>query len=208
MKLWRSAENQTDLISEEMEAMEAMETDRVTENAERARLPLSAYLSYLLVATLLFTGVSFSKFASTASGSDSATVARVVINGTETTTANTITLDKPNGSTTASYSFSVSNAKNGTVSEVSLSYKIIVNLPDALPTGVTVNLVKSGSTAEHTATISNSNKTYTFSNSSFTFPAGSAATHSYTLNFVGGGSLVESKILNGITVSVTAEQIN
>lgn len=42
---------------------------------KKVRLPLSAYLMYLLVATLLFTGVSFSKFATTSSGEDDARVA-------------------------------------------------------------------------------------------------------------------------------------
>lgn len=45
------------------------------EKKNKMRLPLSAYLTYLLVATLLFTGVSFSKFATTSSGEDSARVA-------------------------------------------------------------------------------------------------------------------------------------
>lgn len=45
------------------------------EKKNKMHLPLSAYLTYLLVATLLFTGVSFSKFATTSSGEDSARVA-------------------------------------------------------------------------------------------------------------------------------------
>ncbi len=41
----------------------------------KLRLPLSAYLSYLLLASFLLTGVSFAAYISTASGGDSATVA-------------------------------------------------------------------------------------------------------------------------------------
>lgn len=41
----------------------------------RRKLPLATYLVYLLIATFLFTGVSFSKYATTASGSDEARVA-------------------------------------------------------------------------------------------------------------------------------------
>lgn len=49
------------------------------EKKNKMRLPLSAYLTYLLVATLLFTGVSFSKFATTSSGEDSARIAVMAI---------------------------------------------------------------------------------------------------------------------------------
>lgn len=41
----------------------------------RRKLPVATYLVYLLIATFLFTGVSFSKYATTASGSDEARVA-------------------------------------------------------------------------------------------------------------------------------------
>lgn len=52
------------------------------EKKNQMRLPLSAYLIYLLVATLLFTGVSFSKFATTTSGEDSARVAVMAMDTT------------------------------------------------------------------------------------------------------------------------------
>ena len=45
------------------------------EKKNKMRLPLSAYLTYMLVATLLFTGVSFSKFATTTVSEDNARVA-------------------------------------------------------------------------------------------------------------------------------------
>ena len=43
--------------------------------SRRRKLPVATYLVYLLIATFLFTGVSFSKYATTASGSDEARVA-------------------------------------------------------------------------------------------------------------------------------------
>ena len=49
------------------------------EKKNKMRLPISAYLTYLLVATLLFTGVNFSKFATTSSGEDSARVAKFAV---------------------------------------------------------------------------------------------------------------------------------
>ncbi len=44
-------------------------------NKKRARLPLSAYLLYLLVATFIFTGVSFSKYATSTTSGDKTRIA-------------------------------------------------------------------------------------------------------------------------------------
>lgn len=49
---------------------------------KKFRLPLSAYLSYLLVACLLAMGVTFSGYVSSAGGSDSARVAKFEIEAT------------------------------------------------------------------------------------------------------------------------------
>lgn len=49
--------------------------DRKGKYCRRKKLPVATYLVYLLIATFLFTGVSFSKYATTASGSDEARVA-------------------------------------------------------------------------------------------------------------------------------------
>jgi len=176
------------------------------ERKQRKHLPLSAYFSYLLVATLLLTGVTFSKYYTEVSTEDSARVAAVAISGVETTQADTITIDKPNNQTTASYQFQITNTKDSKTSEVSLSYTVTVQLPKALPQGVSMKLVNGSS--EYTATPSNSGKTYTFSNQSFTFPAGTSTTHNYVLKFIGSDTLATSDTLTGISVSVSAEQIN
>ena len=120
------------------------------------------------------------------------------------TTADTITIDKPSGETTASYQFSVSNTDAEKTAEVSLSYVIKVVLPKALPAGVSVRLRRNGSAT--TAAVNGT--TYTFTGGSFTFPAGVNTTHTYTLNFTGGDNLTTSATLTGITVSVIAEQID
>lgn len=47
-----------------------------SENKKHTRLPIRAYLSYLLAATVVFTGVTFSKYVATSSAGDSARVAK------------------------------------------------------------------------------------------------------------------------------------
>ena len=63
-----------------------MKRTRAAESApaekKRTRLPLSAYLSYLLVATVLFTGVTFSGYITAVNGGDSARVAKFEITET------------------------------------------------------------------------------------------------------------------------------
>jgi len=180
---------------------------RENENGGRLRLPLSAWLSYLLIATLLFTGVSFSRFAATASVSDSVTVAGFGISGAEVTTADTITIDKPNNRLTADYQFQVKNVgSNGKVSDVALSYTIKLVLPKALPTGVTVSC-KMTSPSSSTCTVTRSGNTYTIT-APANLPAGTSTTHAYTLSFTGGTSLVTSDTISGITVSVSAVQVD
>lgn len=178
---------------------------RESENGGRLRLPLSAWLSYLLIATLLFTGVSFSRFAATASVSDSVTVAGFGISGAEVTTADTLSIEMP-GSPTTSYIFTVSNVANSKVSQVSMRYKILLTFPQALPDGVSVSLAPTSSPLDP-CSFSKSNNTYTFTAFS-DFAAGVSATHSYTLSFTGDSSLSEDSLLKGITVKIAAEQID
>ena len=180
---------------------------RKSEEPGRLRLPLSAWLSYMLVATLLFSGVSFSKFAATAAMNDSVTVAGFALSGNEVTTANTITLDKTSGQTTADYKFQVKNVNSSNkVSDVTMSYTIKVVLPKALPTGVTVSCNMT-SPYSRACTVTQSGTTYTFT-APVNLPAGTSTTHAYTLSFTGGTNLVTSDTLNGISVSVSAVQVD
>ena len=72
------------------------------------RLPLHVYLSYLLVATFLFTGISFSKYATTVSVQDDARVAAFSVS-VDGEAAAALVLDVSNEvQTSNSYSFSVS----------------------------------------------------------------------------------------------------
>lgn len=172
---------------------------------QKVRLPLRAYLSYLLIATLLLTGVSFSKFASTGGADDSARVALVMLDGGGSGETD---LSLGNGVASAEYSFYITNSNaSGQVSEVPLRYTVFVTMPDgqSLPTGVTVTL-----TYENTAynPVSSENGVYTFDGGA-DFAAGVSAQHDYTLTFtVDEAQISVDSTFTGISISVKAEQID
>jgi len=146
------------------------------ETAEKFRLPLSAYLCYLLVATLLFTGVSFSKFASAAGGSDTARVAKFSVDAAAYED-NTLTMNCKSiiNAGADSYIFTVTSD-----SEVTVSYDVMITLNKALPEGVDMTLVKGD---EHTpCTLTGSGRSFTAKNVC-TIAAGTKQTDTYKLHF-------------------------
>lgn len=146
----------------------------------KKRLPVSAYLAYLLIGTFVVSGVSFAKFAQTASESDTARAAAFVVSGSVSNSESTLDLDRENPAS-AEYTFTVTNANNGKVSEVALDYTIQVKLKEGaqLPTGVNMKLVDAtGSSYE----AHGNGNIYAF-DGGFTLPAGSQETDSYTLQF-------------------------
>lgn len=170
-----------------------------TAKKRKVRLPLSAYLSYLLIATLLFTGVSFSKYATTGSADDSAQVALVMLDAGKE--SDPVDMEIMNGVTQSACQFYVTNGD----SEVALEYTITISLPEALPTGVTMALLDAQGSE---CTLVNPENTYTYTYTS-TFAAGTEAKHAYALTFTGDENTVTGNYtIEGIQISVTAEQIN
>lgn len=145
------------------------------EKKSRRRLPLHVYLAYLLVCTFLLTGVSFSRYISSASGSDSARVAKgvVTVRYDDSTTVNLV---RPSGDglETEEFSFSVTNS----ISEVAIQYDVVVTLDKPLGKGVTVKL------DGNAGNVKNEGKEYEFSNMGM-FEAGVSTTKTHTLSFVG-----------------------
>lgn len=166
----------------------------------RKRLPVSAYLGYLLICTLVLTGVSFAKFATTAGGSDSARVAAFVVEATGKE-KDTLTIDCGAGSTTATYTLTVKNNNaSEKVSEVAISYDVVLALPEDLPNGLTVTL------DGNTGTVSE--KKITFANVG-TFAAGTSASKTHKLTVTANPNVVTNDItLDNISVNVIAEQID
>ncbi len=96
---------------------------------QKFHLPLSAWLSYLVAATLLFGSVSLAKYTASTTDGDGARVAKFEVAATvneDSIHTNKITLNLVEREETESYSFLVSNN-----SEVVVRYKIIVsNIPE------------------------------------------------------------------------------
>lgn len=119
------------------------------------KLPLTAVLSYLIVVTLVATGVSLSAYVSTASGGDEARVAKfnivVTDNGQTTLTKNFTAAIRP-GDTLGTF-----DVKNG--SEVAVQYSAkVINLTNNLPITATVTggqsgILQPGGTAEGAVTV-------------------------------------------------------
>lgn len=102
--------------------------------SRRKKLPVATYLVYLLIATFLFTGVSFSKYATTASGSDEARVAvfdfEFVLTGSGSQ-SEVVAVDTYPGFN-GTYTIQVTDK-----SEVAMKYKVTAeNLTDNTPIAV------------------------------------------------------------------------
>lgn len=85
----------------------------------KKRLPIHIYLIYMIVATLVFTGVTFSSYVSTSEGGDSVTVA-LFANSTEVI----LPVSECYPGCEFTIKVKVTNAENGKVCEVSQSYKM------------------------------------------------------------------------------------
>lgn len=92
------------------------------EKRKKMRLPLSAYLTYLLVATLLFTGVSFSKFAATTSENETAEVA-VMAMDTSYVIAEDLSIAPGE---TVEFTVTLTNKKDNRICEVKQNYSMSV----------------------------------------------------------------------------------
>ena len=102
--------------------MKADKSHGKCEKAEKRRLLLISYLTYLLIATLLFTGVSFSRFATTSSGEDSVRVAVMAMDSTAVIDG--ILLAAPGESQT--FKVTVTNKEGSQVCEVAQEYTMYV----------------------------------------------------------------------------------
>lgn len=119
-----------------------MKRTRAAESApaekKRTRLPLSAYLSYLLVATVLFTGVTFSGYITAVNGGDSARVAKFEITETMFKNVNGVkteeTMSAPISAALAPGESVTREIIVGNVSEVAIEYGVdLVRVTNNLP---------------------------------------------------------------------------
>lgn len=166
------------------------------EKKNKMRLPLSVYLTYLLAATLLFTGISFSKFAATASGESSARVAVMAMN-TEVEPANVLIAPGE----TAEITVILTNKEDDKVCEVAQVYSMSV---ETLTQNMNLSCVysKDDGTAE---TLAESDT------ATGTFDAGveQSVTYKVKITWNGGAQPASSAFeVDGLKISVKAEQID
>lgn len=164
----------------------------------RFRLPIQAYLAYLLIGASLLTGISFARYITADGGADNARVAAGTIKVTydENTTTIEMTRSENDNFVTDLFQFHVSNPN----SEVAIRYDVIVTLNEPLPNGVTMQM--DGMNASEA-----SQKTFTFKNAGV-FSAGATETQDHTLSFTGDYSIISQESTRTIALSVLAEQIN
>lgn len=178
-------------------------------NKQNVRGTLMAYLALLLVATLMFTGISYARYTASARGTASASVAAFAVTVTSPTTTNininsNVTPDNAESAYLGSTSFTVSNKSGNRINQVTTSYKVVVVLPTALAKEIKMTLDNNNAT-------SISGNTYTFSNSSMKFQPGVSKTNTHKLTFNAYDYKVNTtqKItLNGIKISVVADQVD
>jgi len=175
------------------------------ENKIPFRLPLRVYLSYLLVITLIFTAVSFAKFATSGAGGDSARVASFAVSAAgESDTALAMSFDSVTGTKQDSYTITVYNYDASTTAEVAVRYDVVVTVDGTLPAGVSFTV-----DGKNASSVNGS--VYTFSGVG-ELAGGSRNTASHTLTFTGDSSKIVSDFTGEnsleFSISVNFEQID
>ncbi|MBE5762192.1 MAG: hypothetical protein E7334_09365 [Clostridiales bacterium] len=109
---------------------------KIFEKSEKSpknlRFYINAVLTYLLIATIVFSAVSFAGYASKAIGSDSARVAKFDVSVAAAQSNEDIELDLSEDSPSGTYAFTVTNN-----SEVAVNYTIVVS---GCPEGVEISV--------------------------------------------------------------------
>lgn len=169
-------------------------------NKRKGRLPIYVYLGYLLICTLLLTGVSFASYVSTSTASDSACVAKgmVTVSYDENNTEIEMSRPSDDGIDTREFTFQVSN----NASEVAIRYDVVVTLDTPLPDGVTMTLDGRECSGAN-------DNTYTFSNIG-TFEAGVNGIKEHKLVFTGDFRVyqTEGEHMYPVTILILSEQID
>ncbi len=169
------------------------------------RLPLRAYLSYLLVFTLIFTAVSFAKFATSGGGSDGARVAGFSVDAIgEDNKDLSIEFTETTGTKSVSYLITAYNYTENNVTEVAVTYDVVVTVTGGLPDGVSVTL-------DGKAPSSSTGGVITFATAG-TFAASVESSKTHTLTFTGDSAKINTDFTGDnridINIDVKFEQID
>lgn len=187
------------------------------------KLPLRVWLGYLLILSLVFTAVSFAKFATSGSASDSARVASFAVSAS-TGGEKSLTFDDSaknasgesfSTTQTASYDVTVRNTDNNKVSEVVIGYDVIVKVLKSKVTGTDGDIqsnsgltFKLGESTAPVITTSGDYYVFTFSDVGV-LPAGVSTEETHKLTITADSDKIQDDFSNiEFSVSVNFEQID
>lgn len=161
--------------------------------------PLLPRLAYLLLCTLLLTGVSFSRYITGTGAGDQARAAawKVEVSYTGTFADQTMKRPSDDGVETVSYPFTVTNH-----SETALQYDLEIQLDQSLPEGVTAELDGKA------ISFSEGNSIVCTVPNAGSLAAESDASQQHTLSFAGDYYTISSGSDIQITITVDAVQID
>lgn len=175
--------------------------ERTSKKKCTRRIPPMVWVTYLLVCSLILTGVSLARYVTTFRGGDEAQVAAGLVTVTysdPTELVMTQPPDNPKGSGFQSFAFQVSNEN----SEVAIQYDLVIELEQPLPNGVTMmldNIDNMYQAQDGTTFIIPQEKP---------FKAGTPETREHRLFFIGDYSTINDPSFRKIDISVRAEQID
>ena len=158
---------------------------------------LAAYL--LCIALLVPSSFTLAQWRSSTEGFSSTQVAVFAADAASTASGD---LSIDSDSKEASYTFTVANHKDGTISQVDIAYTVMVALPQALPEGLSMTVDGIAGTVSADGLI------HTFTDSGWTFPAGTAQISDHTLTFTASDALSGNSALSKIAVTVEIAQID
>ena len=195
---------------------------KTPKNKTPFKLPLRVWLGYLLILSLAFTAVSLAKFATSGSNSDSARVASFAVSAS-TGGSHSVNFDdassKFDTSKTSDYEVKVFNYDNGKVSEVAISYDVIVTVPieDICKTAYSKDelfykgallMTLDGKTCGNISSVAGSHYTFVFENVG-TLPANKETAETHDLSITAYSKQITDDFLDiEFTVSVNFEQID
>ena len=148
------------------------------------RIPYKAYLLYAIVATVVFTGVSFSRYASDATATSTARVAMFIADMTASPEDAGKTLDTSIVDDAYEYSISITNKVDDKIAEVTLKYNFHVVFKGTHPAlALRISDAKVADTSLDELQVNAGSDTEVVFTSTLTFAPGVEGTNNHTLTF-------------------------
>lgn len=167
---------------------------------KRKRSRRLAWLIYAVVVTALISATTLSRYMTTVTGTGTAAVAHVALGG-----SHTIDVSGMQPGETRTVSFSVTNAKDGVISDVAQDYTVSVATTGNLPLTFALATGNGDTNANHALTQGDTANSW----SGGSLPPTTSTTHNYTLTVTWPGSENDPKYareVDAVTLTVDAVQ--